>query len=43
MSLKEQLMADYKTAMKEHDVTTRRPSTSLEPLLSSTEVDQGRT
>lgn len=40
MSLKEQLMADYKTAMKEHDVTTKETVNLVRAAIKQHEVDQ---
>ena len=40
MSLKEQLMADYKTAMKEHDVTTKETVNLVRAAIKQREVDQ---
>ena len=40
MNLKEQLMADYKTAMKEHDVTTKETVTLVRAAIKQHEVDQ---
>lgn len=40
MSLKEQLMADYKTAMKEHDVTTKETVNLVRAAVKQHEVDQ---
>lgn len=40
MGLKEQLMADYKTAMKEHDVTTKETVNLVRAAIKQREVDQ---
>ena len=40
MGLKEQLMADYKTAMKEHDVTTKETVNLVRAAIKQHEVDQ---
>ena len=40
MSLKEQLMADYKTAMKEHEVTTKETVNLVRAAIKQHEVDQ---
>ena len=40
MDLKEQLMADYKTAMKEHDVTTKETVNLVRAAIKQHEVDQ---
>ena len=40
MSLKEQLMADYKTAMKERDVTTKETVNLVRAAIKQHEVDQ---
>ncbi len=40
MSLKEQLMADYKTVMKEHDVTTKETNNLVRAAIKQHEVDQ---
>ncbi len=40
MSLKEQLMADYKTATKEHDVTTKETVNLVRAAIKQHEVDQ---
>lgn len=40
MGLKEQLMSDYKTAMKEHDVTTKETVNLVRAAIKQHEVDQ---
>lgn len=40
MGLKEQLMSDYKTAMKEHDVTTKEAVNLVRAAIKQHEVDQ---
>ena len=40
MGLKEQLMSDYKTAMKEHDVTTKETVNLVRAAIKQREVDQ---
>ena len=40
MGLKEQLMSDYETAMKEHDVTTKETVNLVRAAIKQHEVDQ---
>jgi len=40
VGLKEQLMSDYKTAMKEHDVTTKETVNLVRAAIKQHEVDQ---
>lgn len=40
LSLKEQLLADYKTAMKEHDVTSKETVNLIRAAIKQHEIDQ---